>query len=224
MPKQRTTSKPRVVITSAYHDKPTKATGDYLESKVNAFNEYDVICLKGEDDTAANYRNAITDNAVLHLGTGHGDSDTYYGVNKEIILNQYTDSKYVENMVHYLIACNTAEKLGKVLINKGAKAFIGWDDTFKVVGSGESPLEDPVMKSVISPALEGVDVLVSGGTVKEAYDRIKRVYEKEYGKWRNKSPLVAGAIAWNLKHLALLGDRDASQRRRNSQHATRPDR
>lgn len=151
----------------------------------------------------------VTNNFIT--GVGHGRKDTYAGQNKEVLwkVDQYRPSEVQDKMIK-LLSCEVGAVLGPDIIENGARAFQGYDETFSFFVDAKHaliPWLDPVGSRFLMPVIQGVQALLKGKTNQEAY-------QIEYD-WHTKNmeaevdPELRDWIKHNRDALVMLGDADA---------------
>lgn len=149
---------------------------------------------------------------------GHGDEISVLGHENKPILDQ-KNIKIVKGKIVYALACESLVKLGPLAVEKGAKAYIGYNDEFQWVvdlSRTSSPDKDknaaPFRKACFvlgKNLLEGIPVGKCIERTKHEYKRLIRTYgtsEDNYGD----SPLIGLALSWNLMFLGMTGDPEAA--------------
>ena len=117
----------------------------------------------------------------------------------------------------YVRSCDVAANLGKVSIQKGALAFIGYTKKYALCTSTASqsrPLQDRVAQLFLLPSNLIPIALIKGNTVKDAYRKSQNAMirsirfmlsTKASQEQRDALPYL-----WsNRKYQVLLGDEDA---------------
>ncbi|GAG74413.1 unnamed protein product [marine sediment metagenome] len=114
------------------YDYPTQCMSGFLLRYIAPRTE--PVHLWGLMDTERNFTRALYSSDVI-IGCGHGDPDLFTGQYQEVLL----DARNLPNMtgkVAFLISCETAQALGKALIDAGCEAFF-------TVGGEAPPDHDP---------------------------------------------------------------------------------
>ena len=206
-----------VIVTNSDWEIATHIAGPFLHDLAERFNyKWDTIELRGSLDVYNNYIKVFKEGKTrLHFGCGHGAPPLYTGWQNRILQwTQYQTvwgkdikPEYVRGAIHYLLSCLTAQMLGKYLVDVGGSAYIGWYKEYKlVVGNKDDPYNDPYAKSTVRyTGLAGLDILIEGGTVGEAEAHLKKKFKEYYEAWKDKNPMIAGVIAWNMEGLRVYG-------------------
>jgi hypothetical protein len=146
------------------------------------------------------------------LATGHGEPDEYTAQNEAVIwkVGSY-DKRETEGKVIKLVSCQTGKELGPNLVANGARCFMGYsDDLIWLVNSAFYPIPwaDPSSKLCFLPIIDGIHVLLDGGTTQESLDTEKAsyLYSMEY----TDSELIRACLQFNHDHAILLGDPNAT--------------
>ncbi|RLI81525.1 hypothetical protein DRP04_05875, partial [Archaeoglobales archaeon] len=106
------------------------------QSLVNGFETLD---LKMDDAVKGVFEDAIKKfNPEVFYGYGHGKGDIFSGQNKDILLQACVNDDLMKGRIVYLLSCRTGRKLGPSMVDKGAVAYIGYNDDF-IWGDLECP-------------------------------------------------------------------------------------
>ena len=150
------------------------------------------------------------------IGCGHGDKDEFTGQNEDVIweVGKYSP-KEVEGKVIKLLSCQTGVELGPDLIKNGALSFAGYvDDYIWVVDAdlASTPWSDKMAAACLMPVVASINALLDGKTAKEAFETELAQYDA--AAEIEEDELIKSCIEFNRANAVLLGDPEASVRRR----------
>lgn len=166
--------------------------------------------------------NLMTEEVDFMLHYGHGNKDTIFGQNnnnKEAII----DSTNVEELKDKAVSstgCYTAAAggIGTLAISKGARAYLGYNDTYYVWHGkgGQNFFTD----YFIEAANAANRALLEGKTFQEAYQIGKLAHEDGAQQILNSGlsdqedrETAAGCMEWCGDHLTLLGNPNAKAKK-----------
>ena len=141
---------------------------------------------------------------TVFIGLGHGGSNVFTGQWFEYIFVACHQPKeaYSGWKVYLMYSCLTARGLGPDFVNKGVKAYWGWNH-YALVGSPEHEaawkLQD-VLREAWIMWLSGHYTL--GDCLKYAKDQWYKLAEE----WKSKDPKLADAFKWQADHCIVIGD------------------
>jgi len=193
-------------VRSAY-DLPTTYANAWLAQVITYAKTKGYYVIDLENPTKEEFEETIqSQQPLLVIGSGHGESDVFAGKEREIILKKCTNDHLLATKICYLIACNTALELGPSAVNKGALAYIGWQEDFVFAINAqyiERPTEDPYAYAFFDTANKIGYALLEGKTVKESYELAIQNFNKWIKYWRGVGdPMAQQIITW------LYWDRD----------------
>ncbi len=111
---------------------------------------------------------------------GHGNPDLIAGHKNEIIISK-ENAKVLSGMVVYSLTCSSGQKLGKIIVTKGAICFIGYERDFnlgKDPNQEASPRRDKIAKLFLEPSNILVKALIEGSTIEKSVERAKDKMEE----------------------------------------------
>ena len=142
---------------------------------------------------------------------GHGDDDQVNGQHDAILLKvgEYNDNE-VKNKVIYSFSCLSAVELGPDLINRGATAFLGWNDDYLwMIDESQllTPWNDKLAAPCIMPVIDGLNALLDGKTMSE----VKQLQLDSYSDYatRTDDELIKDLVQFNQSNFVLYGDPQA---------------
>jgi len=148
---------------------------------------------------------------------GHGSPNIIAGHKNEIIISK-ENPEVLSNAIIYSLTCSSAQKLGKLVVTKGAICFIGYDDDFnlgKDPNKEASPRKDKIAKLFLEPSNILVKSLIEGLNVKKSVEKAKEKMEeniwylsttKEFPEAQFYAPFLFG----NYKSLVTHGENKVS--------------
>jgi hypothetical protein len=156
-------------------DEITRSACDYRQSYVYPYLEQQGFLVKSYQGKSARRHFvapvARTPNIVYITGSGHGNPQEFTGNRGTPIFSvgNYSSEESEDKIIHFL-SCETAAKLGLYLVNRGCRAFFGYDDYFFCV------LE---VSDVFWECDSEIDrAFAEGVTAEEVYDRTATLYQK----------------------------------------------
>jgi len=210
------------LITRPQYDRETSYLYSFSKAIVQIAKEDKHIHLTELPGSKANRKNVesllSTNRPTLAFFNGHGDDETVFGHNDKPVLDKANIS-LTKSKIVYALACNSLIKLGKLSINNGAKAYIGYKDEFMWVGDpSRSAVPDKDKNSapfrkvchlLIYSLFKGEAVRYSIEKVKEEYKKLIKHYgnsEDDFGD----APSIGFALSWDLLSLDMVGDPKAT--------------
>lgn len=124
---------------------------------------YKLTCLTDIDTTPDKVHRAVQANDVKFItGFGHGNYETFYGQNEVTIWDIHNIvTSHVKDKIIHLTSCKTGGMLGKKMIEKGAKAFWGYNDNFCFYYETEPP--DNIIQDKYAKPFFEIDALIDCG-------------------------------------------------------------
>jgi len=111
---------------------------------------------------------------------GHGSPDLIAGHKNEIIISK-ENPEILSNAIIYSLTCSSGQRLGKLIVTKGAICFIGYDEDFnlgKDPNREASPRKDKIAKLFLEPSNILVRSLIDGFSVKKSVEKAKDKMEE----------------------------------------------
>lgn len=145
---------------------------------------------------------------------GHGNCDEITGHDDEVLLDT---SSIIKDSVIYARSCDAGQKLGYILVQNGARAFIGYSRKF-VFGYLPEKMAHPLGDSLAEYFLESSNLIpstiIKGHSIEEAHRRSK---DRMYANFRKMISSTATfeeryASRWlwsNINCQVLIGDANA---------------
>lgn len=156
------------------NDLPTRYASQYLEEAVNEARRlnHNVIDLKDELVTRENFTNyMMNSHPDIVVLTGHGFPEMIAGWGNLPILKAGVDDAILEGRTIIALSCSAGKELGKVLVERGAKAFLGFQRPFTFYFESKSnPTSDEKARLFFKPAIEATLALLKGESIQKAYN------------------------------------------------------
>ena len=149
---------------------------------------------------------------------GHGDEMSVWGHRDEPILDE-DNVELTKKKIVYALACASLAKLGQIAVEKGTKAYVGYEGKFRWtvdLSRTSTPDKDKNAAPFRKVCFVLGKNLISGVPVGEAVKRTKEEYEKlirNYGTSEDgfgDAPLIGLMLSWDLIFLGMAGDPKAS--------------
>ena len=219
-----------VLIASADYEKVTHIihewSRDVVHNAVDAGNS--VYVMNQEQYSRDNLRSGMLNlQPAFFFGMGHGYYFLTTGYDSEVVIQSdttyYRDGQeyhapdvnmdITNNVVVYLLSCQTGEKLGIDMINKGTKSFIGYDRDFVFFSSSNAAVKKIYEGFFMRPAMKIADSLVQGKTTKQAWQDGINEFQKSldilfYSPDPN-APIMINILQDDMDALRLYGDENA---------------
>ena len=158
----------------------------------------------------------------LFIGVGHGLPCVFTVQGKAPYISKESNVELCDanrrldsfrGSVVYLISCYTGQELGPELVNRGAAAFLGFDDEY-LFYIGEPPCTE-ASRAVFEAEARAIEVLLRGGTVREANEARLQAYDELADEWslgakavHPDAPLISRLLEYDKLILTALGDLD----------------
>lgn len=156
-------------------------------------------------------------NTVLAIFNGHGSADSIFGQGGELVVSTVLNADLLKGKIVFARACQSAKKLGKKAVAKGAKAYLGYKEDFVFLfdrDKEKTPLEDTTAVLFLEPSNKVAEVLVAGGTTGEANRAGKAAYRENIEKLLTSEASVAETeavryLVWDEQAQTCVGDQKA---------------
>jgi hypothetical protein len=148
----------------------------------------------------------------LAILTGHGNPDEITGQGESTLwkIGSY-DPRQVQNKIVKLVSCDCGQQLCADLVQNGALAALGFDDD--LLWSADPSYyshfwDDPYSQGIMIPIIQGINVLLDGGTAQESLDVEKAGYLQNMEN--AGSELMFSLLKWDYDHTMLIGNPNAT--------------
>ena len=148
---------------------------------------------------------------------GHGSESSVSGYDNEPLLVSGKNADILNGKIVYARSCSSAKKLGKESIEKGCRAYLGYDDDFVFMVEDEKvlhPIQDKTASMFLEPANQIAISLLKGHTSSESNRKSKELYKKHILKFMTSASSseereLIPLLLWDLEHQVCLGDQNA---------------
>lgn len=210
-----------ILVTRPNHDTITNYLSYWSKLVIDKANKHNIkpLDLLGVKATKKNVSSYIAKhNPKLVFFNGHGDENRIAGYDDEILIEAEQNVDLLRGKIVYVRSCDVAVNLGKVSIQKGALAFIGYTKKYALCTSAASqsrPMQDRVAQLFLLPSNLVPISLIKGNTAKDAYRKSQnsmiRSIRFMLSTKASKEQKDALPYLWsNRKYQVLLGDKDVS--------------
>lgn len=176
---------------------------------------YNVVEVANQADVWPVVEHAIaTQDPLLVIGVGHGESNRFTGWLNEIIFHTDTNEAALSNRIVYLLACVCAKELGPSIIANGGTSFMGFSDYFLwATQDSENPVDDKFAQPFMEINTKIAFDLLEGKTTGQAYRDAVVLSDLMIDKWAvstdKSAPMVVQFLLHNKSILKCLGNRMA---------------
>mgnify|MGYP001610199494 CR=1 FL=1 len=147
---------------------------------------------------------------------GHGGANFVAGHDEEILIKGGDNEDLLKSKLVYALSCQSAKRLGRKSIKKGAIAYFGYDDDFIFVFDQTKitrPIEDLTAKLFFEPSNQIAISLLKGNKTKDAYKRSQQAFIRNIqGLLTSESSIDYSYIRyllWDMQHQVCLGNKEA---------------
>lgn len=209
-----------ILITRPDHDTITNYFSQWSklvidEAKKHNIKPLDLVGVKATKKNVASYIGKH--NPKLLFFNGHGDQNRIAGFRDEILIEVGQNVELLIGKIIYVRSCDVAVNLGKVSIEKGALAFIGYTRKYTLCTSTASqsrPMQDRVAQLFLLPSNLIPIALIKGNIAKDAYRKSQNAMIRSirfmFSTNASQEQKDALPYLWsNRKYQVLLGDGDA---------------
>lgn len=152
----------------------------------------------------------------LIILNGHGNEASVGGYNDEIIVDAIKNPEILTGAIVYARSCKSAKKLGVESVNKGCKAYIGYDADFVFAvedGMLTRPLMDKTAELFLNSSNKIAISLIKGKTVLEAYSKAKEILKNKIIQFSTSDASLEEkelipALLWDYNHLVVIQNSD----------------
>jgi hypothetical protein len=209
-----------ILLTRPNHDNTTNYLFNWaqrivLEAEAKGFQLLD---LKETKANRKEFENVIrSKNPSLVLLYGHGNSYKVGGHNDEILIEAGDNENMLKLRIIHALTCKSAKFLGPKSIDAGALAYIGYDEDFIfccIPEKTSEPLEDKLASFFLNPPEILIKSLLIGNSAAISVARARRLFKSNVKQLltieNSKYNYAIPYLLWNMDHLKLVGDSNAS--------------
>ncbi len=174
--------------------------------------------LEGKEANKANVESYLKkQNPKIILFNGHGSDKTICGFKEESIIEMDKNDHILKGRIIYSLSCSSANQLGHNSVQKGAEAFIGYENSFVIYTDSEreaTPLKDNIAASFLKPSNRLSISLLKGNSAGESSNKSKNEFNKEIKKYLTEksfegSERIAMALLWDMDSQIVIGNNEA---------------
>jgi len=212
-----------ILMTRPNHDVITSYLHEFSKDTfeiAKGTHDIHVSDLEGSKATRENLENRVRkESPSLLFLNGHGDRKRVAGHKDEIILDE-ANIELSKNRIVYALSCDSLSELGKMAIEKGAKAYIGYSASFMIIRDPSrdcNPSKDKNALPFKRACVTLINSLLFGDNVETAINRTKQEYKhliRSYGTSDDDPygdvPLIRFALSWNYTFLGMEGSPGSS--------------
>jgi hypothetical protein len=174
---------------------------------------YNVLTLFGNDATRQKFAQyCLLPDVYFISAFGHGYDDLFTGQHGEILWKACSyDPREAQGKIIHLMSCLTARQLGPDLIDKGGRAYFGYEESFVFMHTlGVSdPLNDSIA-DVFFQCDSEIDRLIADGLAAgEVYDGAKALFRDKQEYYLAIDSDVAMTLLQDHDALKIFGDLEA---------------
>lgn len=206
-----------ILITRPNHDLTTNYLYFWSEAVIDTAKKHNLIILDLNKNKAnrKNFDSYLKNKHPQFIFlNGHGSKTAITGYNNEVLIESNKNKAMIKTSIIYARSCDSGKILGKVLINNGVSAFIGYERKFVFLYNPDyltKPQEDPVAKIFLEPSNLIPNTIIKGHSAGEAQDRSKENMLKNFRLLLISSSgpeeRYCASLLWsNIKCQVLLGD------------------
>jgi hypothetical protein len=169
-----------LLITRPNHDPVTTylyywSTKVVEEAKLRNIPVLDLAIKKANKKTLESYINK--NKPKLIFLNGHGSGEIIAGMDNEPLIEAFDNEVVLSETITYARSCDAARVLGKMAVENGAIAFIGYSRNY-IIGYTPSsitrPLNDVIAELFLEPSNLIPISLLKGNTVEDAFNKSQR--------------------------------------------------
>jgi len=190
--------------------------GESLKLALNLGHE--VVDLEGENATETRFFEEMGSfQPDFVAAVGHGSASVFSGQDAETVLQACTNDQVMAGKEAYFLSCLMGQRLIPSMISKGAYTVAGYTTEFTWSIDDRylnRPLEDPRAYPFMAAFMEGLRVLLEGGTWSRFYDATVNMFNAGIAEWTLSTDLEAVDVVAGLKQdrnsLIVLGEGQVS--------------
>lgn len=206
----------KVLFARASFEEATQSSALMLAPAINYFvgKGLRIDDLVGSRATKANVDASInSERPAAIISNGHGDDTRHTLYNYEVVYETCSCDELNGIEIVYLFSCLNGRNLVPDAVEKGAKAVIGYNQTFGWVQTGTNPLTDTHASGTAEAVQALVKAMADGKTAQEEVQASTDVWNQQIAKWQaSDDPYAAEVVKWALSNRdaqVLSGDPSA---------------
>jgi len=150
----------------------------------------------------------VSPNTTVLVIASHGEPDRIYGDGYTVAVDRNNIWVFRRKIV-IVIACHTAQTLGRLAIDDGAYIYFGFVEPFVFpILSLENPLMDRYANAVLTPFWNFAYKVLRGYDVYRAFDELQREIDRTIDEWSKSNDqfadFVIKSLIWNKNNMVLL--------------------
>jgi len=146
----------------------------------------------------------------------HGLFDSIIGNDGNFVVKAGQNEAIFKEKIVYARSCACASKLGKLAVEKGCTAFIGYNNFYMFLFD-PNYMAKPEKDELARPFFETTNLIpesiIKGSSVGEALEKSRNKYEKEIARFETQNtpeaPTIVALLKYNLKIQTALGNTNA---------------
>lgn len=193
-------------------DAVTKLAAAYRKQYVHSVfsaRGFEATVLEGSDDVRVKFAPIAKGSRTVYIsGVGHGSPTVYTGDRGDHILEVGAyDPAEVKGKCIHLLSCQTAQQLGPDLVQKGARAYVGYFENFTFVGDqAGTPINELELFWQCDSKFD--IMMANGATVEEAYNAAIAEYNAAIQLVPNS--VTATWLTHDRNYFRIYGDKTAT--------------
>lgn len=178
---------------------------------------YKIIDLEGEKAIPQTFAGHIhKNNPQLVLLHGHGSSSEVGGHKNQVLVDNRS-ADLLSGKIVYAVSYRAAKELGPTSVEKGAVAFIGYEEDFGFVTTLNregNPAKDKMVQPFMRASNEVSESLLKSKTVEKSYQNSQEVFKEEIRNHsisdaRPENKEIRFWLFWDMIYQKCHGNRDA---------------
>ena len=210
-----------ILITKPEYDYTTRylfAWSHYVAKEAIERGDY-VVELERERANRQEFESVLEKiKATFIIFQGHGNETEITGQDSKTLVKINSNDHLFAGKIIYALSCRSALLLGKKIVKKGAKAYIGYVNDFVFYYSQNKrtrPLEDKTAQLFLESSNQIAISLIKRKKVKEAYIDSQRAFKKNILNILASSSTVEEInllpwLMWDMNNQVYHGDGEAT--------------
>ena len=206
-----------LLMTRCNHDDTTFYCHEWAKETLQLAKDmnFKIKDMRGEEITENNVIGFLEKkNPQLVFFYGHGYDDRICGHQNKVLIESGRNEHFLKNKIIHCLSCSSAKGLGPSSIEKGTKAFIGYENDFVFFWDKNQvahPTRDEIAAPFFKSANEATFNILKGRTVEEAVRRTQRAFDYWITHYRIHDELLEApqnliGLIWDRASLTFHGD------------------